>query len=204
MDAPAASPAPPASPSAPTTAATSPLIHLVDPTLAPKPAPAAVPKPAPQADWALKPQERFEQQQQQVDALYNQIRPGLKAGEKVDDATYAKMTYAERVAYAEQFEWRLNERQPADPAAPPVSDPNAERFTIDDVDATKAEWRDALSFKAAEDAKRLSLPATAKDYKLELPKDLKLPAGVEFKFNENDPVLGPVLKQAQTWAKAND
>lgn len=190
MDA-AASPTPPVSPTAPAAAPAA-------------PAPQPEPKAAPKSDWTMTPQQRFEQQQRDVDNLYGASWPGIRPGEKVDDATYAKMTYAERVAYAEQFEWQPGDRQPADPAAPPTIDPSAERVKIGEVDATEAEWRDALAFKAAEDAKRLSLPATPKDYRLDLPKDLKLPAGVAVTFNEADPVLAPVLDQARNWAKANN
>lgn len=42
---------------------------------------------------------------------------------------------------------------------------------------------------AAEDSRILSLPQTAEAYKVELPGDFKAPPGVEFKFNENDPLL---------------
>ncbi len=49
---------------------------------------------------------------------------------------------------------------------------------------------------AAEDSRRLTLPAKPEDYKVELPKDFTPPVGVEFKFNEADPLLA----QARTVA----
>jgi hypothetical protein len=48
---------------------------------------------------------------------------------------------------------------------------------------------DHVAFKAAEDSRRLTLPQKPEDYKLELSKNFKAPQGVEFKPNENDPVL---------------
>lgn len=46
-----------------------------------------------------------------------------------------------------------------------------------------------LAFKAAEDSKRLTLPADPTGYKAELPPDFVVPQGVEYKFNEADPLL---------------
>lgn len=45
---------------------------------------------------------------------------------------------------------------------------------------------EALTFKAAEDVRRATLPAKAEDYKIALPADFKPPEGIEFKFNEAD------------------
>jgi hypothetical protein len=42
---------------------------------------------------------------------------------------------------------------------------------------------------AAEDVLKLSRPQKPDDYKVELPKDFAPPPGVEFKFNEGDPLL---------------
>lgn len=41
---------------------------------------------------------------------------------------------------------------------------------------------------------------TPEAYKAELPKDLKLPQGVDFKFDDKDPLLGPVLAEARKTA----
>jgi hypothetical protein len=46
-----------------------------------------------------------------------------------------------------------------------------------------------LAFKAAEDSKRLTLPADPNAYKAELPTDFVVPQGVEYKFNDADPLL---------------
>lgn len=49
---------------------------------------------------------------------------------------------------------------------------------------------------AAEDSRKLSLPATPEAYKVELPAEFKAPAGIEFKFNEADPALAEARKLA--------
>lgn len=57
--------------------------------------------------------------------------------------------------------------------------------------------RDELkTFKAAEDVRKGSLPAKADDYKLDLPADFKLPAGVDYKLDAANPALGQVKQFA--------
>lgn len=67
---------------------------------------------------------------------------------------------------------------------------------IKDEKALAAYVNEHVAFKAAEDVKRLSNPASPDAYKVELPKDFKPPEGVEFKFRDNDPLLA----QAKTMA----
>ena len=50
---------------------------------------------------------------------------------------------------------------------------------------------------AAEESRRLTLPAKPEDYKIELPKDFKLPQGVEFKLD----ISNPLWAQGQAWAQ---
>ncbi len=42
---------------------------------------------------------------------------------------------------------------------------------------------------AAEDSRRLALPQTPEAYKIELPADFKAPQGIDFKFDDADPLL---------------
>jgi hypothetical protein len=49
---------------------------------------------------------------------------------------------------------------------------------------------------AAEDVRKATLPQTADAYKVELPGDFKPPQGIEYKFNDGDPLLA----QARTMA----
>lgn len=50
---------------------------------------------------------------------------------------------------------------------------------------------------AAEDSRKLTLPAKPEDYKVELPGDFKLPAGIEFKLDASN----PLWSQGQAWAQ---
>jgi len=116
------------------------------------------------------------------------------------------MTFSERVAYAASFQDKpaINpDGSPADPAAPPVANPNAERIKVGEAEFTNEEILAALSEKASRDSNLLSVPAKPSDYKLDLPADFKLPEGVSFTFNAKDPIKGPALESAREWAKAN-
>lgn len=48
--------------------------------------------------------------------------------------------------------------------------------------------------RALEQSRKLTLPATANDYPLELPSDFKVPQGLEFKIDPNNPI----------WSQARD
>jgi hypothetical protein len=75
---------------------------------------------------------------------------------------------------------------------PPGSQPASvagEKFKIGDVVLSAEEWAATAADKAARDSAKLTLPATPGDYRAELPADLVLPQGVEWKFNEADPTL---------------
>ncbi len=52
---------------------------------------------------------------------------------------------------------------------------------------------------AADESRRLTLPAKPEDYKIELPKDFTLPQGVEFKIDADNPLWA----QGQQWAQKN-
>jgi hypothetical protein len=191
----------------PTDKTTSPLIHLTEPAPASKPA-AAVPKAAPSARELadMTPQARFEHQQQEGDRVLGTSRPAFKPGtEKISAEDYERLTYSERIAYAAAHN-RPAETNPdgsADPAAPPVAELTGPRIKVGDAEFAEAEVLAALADIAARDANLLSLPAKPADYKLELPADFKAPEGVTFKFNDKDPIRGPVLTSAREFALAN-
>jgi hypothetical protein len=72
---------------------------------------------------------------------------------------------------------------------------DAEKGEVKGADFRK-QFDELMAFKAADDVRRASVPAEDA-YRLELPKDFKLPEGMgEWKWNEND----PVLKTARTVA----
>jgi hypothetical protein len=53
----------------------------------------------------------------------------------------------------------------------------------------RAGYDELAAFKAGQDVRRATLPGTAADYKAELPADFKVPDGVQFTFNQADPLL---------------
>ena len=71
---------------------------------------------------------------------------------------------------------------------------------IGDLELPASSWRDLAAQKAEADLHKAQIPATAADYKLDLPADLKLPDGVQVKFSADDPVLGPQLDAVREWA----
>jgi hypothetical protein len=60
-----------------------------------------------------------------------------------------------------------------------------------DIALSEQELKDLLGFKAAQDSKRLTAPQKPEDFKLELPADLKMPQGVEFRIDPSNPAIEP-------------
>jgi hypothetical protein len=111
--------------------------------------------------------------------------------------------------HAQTYEQRrLAQDQAAKPAAeapPPSADQqqpplaaSTEKLKVGKFEVSEAELADMLTRQGLEDQRKLTLPPTAADYKAELPADLKLPGGVEYKFDVND----PTMKAAQAMAHA--
>jgi hypothetical protein len=89
------------------------------------------------------------------------------------------------------------EPDPAAPApatdAPPAS---TEKHKIGAYEVSESEISEMLARQSAEDMRRATIPPTPGDYKLELPPDTKLPGGLEFRFDGND----PSMVAAKNWA----
>jgi hypothetical protein len=58
-----------------------------------------------------------------------------------------------------------------------------------DPTAFRAGFDELAAFKAGQDVRRATLPPSPNDYKAELPTDFKVPDGVTYEFNQNDPLL---------------
>ena len=58
-----------------------------------------------------------------------------------------------------------------------------------DGPAFRASYDELAAFKASQDVRRSTLPPSPNDYKAELPADFKVPDGVSYQFNSNDPLL---------------
>lgn len=78
---------------------------------------------------------------------------------------------------------------PSRPEYVPESHWDASAGKVKDDKAFSAWVNEHVAFKAAQDSRRLTLPQTPDAYKVELPKDFTPPPGIEYKFNDADPLL---------------
>ena len=58
-----------------------------------------------------------------------------------------------------------------------------------DAPAFRASYDELAAYKAGLEVKRSTLPVKPDDYKAELPGDFKVPDGITYQFNGNDPLL---------------
>jgi hypothetical protein len=92
------------------------------------------------------------------------------------------------------------EKAAADPAAgeaSPALVPD-QTYMFGNLELKGQEILDLLKFKGETDLRRAAVPADPSQYKIEA-KDVVLPPGVEWRFNDADPALAA----ARTWAHAN-
>lgn len=80
----------------------------------------------------------------------------------------------------------------ADPAAPPAA---PSKIKLGDAEYAEDDLRGAVAFRAAEESRRLSIPAADK-YEVKLPADFKAPEGLKVEFKQDDPLIA----QARTIA----
>jgi hypothetical protein len=142
----------------------------------------------------------------------------------IPDNAYERLAEADRLKYSRVragpeggSEWRLREvveresagatKQPdgsaGDPAAarPGEASPALvpdQKYQFGDLELTGQQISDLLKHKGETDLRRAAVPADPSQYKIEA-KDVVLPPGVEWRFNEADPALAA----ARTWAHAN-
>jgi hypothetical protein len=107
------------------------------------------------------------------------------------------------VADARTYEQKRQEQDQAAAAdAPPAADQQqppaaqGEKVKIGKYEVSEAELASMMDRQAQEDLKRATLPSAPDAYKAELPIDLKLPGGIEYKFNDAD----PSMVAARNWA----
>src|SRR6516225_2825962 len=89
-------------------------------------------------------------------------------------------------------------QQPDPPAAPQLGDQQQQQpqqqprtdggkiLLAEGIEVSEQELRDLVSFKASEDSRKLTAPQKAEDFRLELPADLKMPQGVDFRIDPNN------------------
>lgn len=78
----------------------------------------------------------------------------------------------------------------------PESHWDATAGKIKDDKAFSAHLNEIISRDAAETIRKTALPPSPDAYKIELPKDFTPPAGLEFKFNDGDPILSQARAMA--------
>jgi hypothetical protein len=61
--------------------------------------------------------------------------------------------------------------------------------TFQEPKAFRAAYDELAAFKAGQDVRRSTLPAKPEDYKTEFSPDFKIPDGIKYEFNANDPLL---------------
>src|ERR1700687_3311053 len=120
-----------------------------------------------------------------ADSVYQRLGP--------DDQ--AKYTNVRRAGLEGGSQWIPRDQLAAEPAlnTPPAA---GDKHNIGEMEFTEQELRDYLTAKGEAELRKASLPASAADYKAELPENFEMPAGVEFKINETD----PLLIDARNWA----
>jgi hypothetical protein len=91
--------------------------------------------------------------------------------------------------------------QPGQPQ-PPAGQPAVvgDKLVLADLELTVEQARQILAEKAARDSRAANRPADASGYSLDLPADFVMPPGLEWAWNETDPVAGPLIGQAKLFA----
>jgi len=130
--------------------------------------------------------------------------PASRQG-SIPDGAYERLSTSEQAKYARVANgdsgaiWVARDQLAADsginPGDPPAT-PQGEKYKFGDLELSAAEISDLVAHKAQADLRKATLPATPTDYRAELPADFKPPAGVEFKFDPNN----PALVDARNWA----
>jgi hypothetical protein len=93
-------------------------------------------------------------------------------------------------------EWLLN-RTPTSTQPQPSTDPVSGNeppqppatVRVGEYELSEGDLRDLASHKAAQDLRKLLVPADPNGYKIETSKDFKPPQGVEFSFHPDDPLF---------------
>ena len=86
-------------------------------------------------------------------------------------------------------------KAPADPQAPAA---DGAKIKVGKFEVSEEQIASMMDRQAQEDLKKATLPSTPEAYKAELAADLKLPGGIEYKFNDAD----PSMVAARNWAHA--
>jgi hypothetical protein len=98
----------------------------------------------------------------------------------------------------------VDSQGPKAETSPASANESGEKIKVGETEYTAKEISEAVAFKAEQDLRKTQIPATAAEYKLELPQDFKLPNGAQFQVAPiNDPVKGPAMQAFQEWSFKN-
>ena len=114
--------------------------------------------------------------------------------------------------HAQTYEQRRHaqDRAAAGDAPPPSADQQqppaaqGEKVKIGKYEVSEAELASMMDRQAQEDLKRATLPSAPEAYKAELPADLKLPGGIEYKFDQSNPSLAAARNMAHSMGLSQD
>jgi hypothetical protein len=106
-------------------------------------------------------------------------------------------SYEQRRLAQDQATAKPSDEAPVDPQAPQAPAPG-EKVKIGKYEVSEDDLAGMMERQAQEDLRKATLPAAPEAYKAELPADLKLPGGVEYKFDQSN----PSLVAARNWAYA--
>jgi hypothetical protein len=95
-------------------------------------------------------------------------------------------------------EWVARDQLAVDSVIKPDAGTVADKVRIGEMEVTEAELQEFFQSKGEAELRKASLPATPGAYEAKLPDNFEMPAGVEFKINESD----PLLINARAWAHA--
>jgi hypothetical protein len=174
-------------------------------SLATAPAPAAPATPAPQQQTAPSPAAP--------------VTPGSKAwAEMSPEARYAQLRGPDnprsrghspardhREAVAAQATGQ--DAPPADPSgepqAPPEAPADGTKFKVGKFEVSEGDLAAMLERQSLEDLRAATRPAAPEGYEAKLPADLKLPGGMAYTFDQNDPSLVAArnLAHAKGWSQ---
>jgi hypothetical protein len=74
------------------------------------------------------------------------------------------------------------------------------RLKVGDLLLDAKDIQTIMTESAAREARKATVPATAADYKLDLPSDFVMPEGQSWQWQTDHPVLGPIIGQAKELA----
>jgi hypothetical protein len=141
-----------------------------------------------------------------------QAQPAPASPGIIPDNAYDNLSEADRAKYSRvragpdggsQWQERSTLPSETDPTVKPGEAPAVTpdgKLRVGSMELSEADIQQLMTESAAREARKATMPATAADYKLDLPSDFVMPEGQSFQFSTDHPVLGPIIGQAKELA----